>query len=340
MARRAAGNPGSKNSKTFSRNGESATDPTIIEILATPVEYVDSPEFTRPGAERRIFDDAPEVRRADVGWYRPLMDPNSTSTKAPTRHRDSIVLTAAEEQVIFLQYNYARFRVRSVQDSIKTARPGIRQRTELLRWYHIAQQLRHRIAEANLALVLAMSKRIRMGDMEFGDLISEGNMALLRSIDKFDIGRGFKFSTYACRAILKGFSRHGGKHLRYRQRFGATYDPEFERSNYPEERRAEDIRDSAEEVKQFVLENQAELTDVEREVIHHRFRIGPGDAAGLRHERPRTLAQVGRMIGLTKERVRQIQNKALGKLRLAVEESSLPAGERATFGSTWREQAG
>ncbi len=337
MARRAAGNPGSRNNPT---NGESTTDLTIAEILATPVDHVDSPEFTRPGAERRIFDDAPEVRRADVGWYRPLMDPNGTSTRTPTKHRDSVVLTAAEEKIIFLQYNYARFRVRRVQDTIKTDRPGIRQRTELLRWYAIAQQLRHSIAEVNLALVLAMSKRIRMGDMEFGDLISEGNMALLRSIDKFDIGRGFKFSTYACRAILKGFSRHGGKHLRYKQRFGATYDPEFERSNYPDERRVADLRESAEEVKQFVLENQADLTDVEREVLHHRFRIGPGDAAGLRHERPRTLAQVGRMIGLTKERVRQIQNKALGKLRLAVEESSLPTRERAAFGQKWRESAG
>jgi len=309
----------------------------LVEILGSEVDFVPSEHFERPGAERRIFDQAPEVRRADVGWYRPLMDPHATVTETPGRKRESIVLTAAEEQVVFLQFNYARYRVRRVQDRLKARRPGVRQRRELLRWYRVAQQLRHQIAEANLALVLAMSKRIRMGDMEFGDVISEGNMAVLRSIDKFDIGRGFKFSTYACRSILKAFSRHGSKHLRYRQRFGASYDPEFERSNYPEERRTGDIRERAEEVKQLVLENRAELTDVEREVIHHRFRIGPGDAAGLRHERPRTLAQVGRMIGLTKERVRQIQNKALGKLRLAAEESSLPYGERAGFRRNWRE---
>ncbi|MDP6311375.1 MAG: sigma factor-like helix-turn-helix DNA-binding protein, partial [Phycisphaerales bacterium] len=81
---------------------------------------------------------------------------------------------------------------------------------------------------------------------------------------------------------------------------------------------------SADEVKHLVLGNHADLTEVEREVIHHRFRIGPGEAAGLRYERPRTLAQVGKLIGLTKERVRQIQNKALRKLRFAVEERSLP----------------
>jgi len=309
----------------------------LAEILSAEVDFVQSDEFTKAGAEQRIFEKAPEVRRADVGWYRPLMDPYSTSNAQSGRKRESIVLTAAEERVIFLQYNYARFRVRQIQDRMRTDRPGVRQRADLLRWYREAQALRHHIAEANLALVLAMSKRIRMGDMEFSDLISEGNMALLRSIDKFDIGRGFKFSTYACRSILKAFSRYGSRHLRYQQRFGATYDAEFERSNYPEERRQDELRDRAEEVKMLVLENRAELTDVEREVIHHRFRIGPGDAAGIRHERPRTLAQVGRIIGLTKERVRQIQNKALGKLRLAAKESSLPYAERATFRQGWRE---
>jgi RNA polymerase primary sigma factor len=304
-------------------------DALVREILNTSVDYVDSEEFTRPGAERRLFDNADPVRQPDVTWYRPLMDPIGTSTAKTTRPKESVVLTAAEERIIFLQYNYARFRVRRMQDRIKSDRLGIRQRQELLRWYAEAQRLRHQIAESNLALVLAMSKRFRLGDMEFGDLISEGNMALLRSVDKFDVGRGFKFSTYSCRAILKAFSRHSGKHLRYRQRFGANYDPDFDRSNFPAERRAEELLDSADEVKHIVLGNHAALTDVEREVIHHRFRIGPGDAAGLRHERPRTLAQVGKLIGLTKERVRQIQNKALRKLRFAIEESSLPLRERA-----------
>ncbi len=343
MQERTAHSIGSENLPGGRTDTPAASEKALLdEILATPVEYVDSDEFRRARAERRLFDEAPDVRRADVAWYRPLMDPIGTSSRQPTqpKKRDSIVFTAAEERVIFLQYNYARFRVRRMQDRVKAKRPGPRQREELLLWYRIAQHLRHRIAEANLALVLAMSKRIRLGDMGFSDLISEGNMALMRSIDKFDVGRGFKFSTYACRAILKGFSRHGSKHLRYRQRFGASFDPEFERSNYPEERRREELRDSANEVKQFVLRNQADLTEVEREVIHHRFRIGPGEAAGLRYERPRTLAQVGKMIGLTKERVRQIQNKALGKLRLAVEESSLPSAERPAFRKGWRESVG
>merc|ERR1711879_833309 len=101
-------------------------------------------------------------------------------------------------------------------------------------WYRKSERIREQIAETNLALVLAMAKRTRMSEVDFSDLVSEGNMALLRAVDKFDVGRGFKFSTYACRAILKAFSRSGMKHTRYRQMFPADFDPKMERSDYME----------------------------------------------------------------------------------------------------------
>ena len=76
-----------------------------------------------------------------------------------------------------------------------------------------------------MPLVLAMVRRIRMPMVEFVDLISEGNKALLRSVEKFDVSRGFKFSTYACRAILKGFSRLATKTGSYRQHFSHGIRP-------------------------------------------------------------------------------------------------------------------
>ena len=311
--------------------------PSIDLLLHMKVEFVPSEEFERPGAKKRIMDDPPPLPIPDSGWYGPLMRPlgESLAGTKPLRERSSVVLSKAQEQVAFLQYNYARFRLHKAQTAVRTSRPGRRQEAQLHHWYRTQHQLRHLIAECNLALVLAMSKRINMGDMDYGELISEGNMALMRSIDKFDIGRGFKFSTYGCRAILKSFSRHGGKHLRYRQRFSIGLDPTLERSNYPQERRLQELQDSADEVRHLVLRNAANLSEVEQEVIHHRFRIGPGDAAGITHARPRTLAQVGKLIGLTKERVRQIQNKALRKLRMAIEESSLPLEQQEDFRQHW-----
>lgn len=159
-----------------------------------------------------------------------------------------------------------------------------------------------------------MAKRTRMSEVDFADLVSEGNMALLRSVDKFDCGRGFKFSTYACRAIIKAFSRQGIKFSKYRQRFPTDFDPALEKSNHLETLRATHERESADEVKHIVLTNRADLTDVERTVINHRFALETGA-----NQPPLTLEQVGQIIGVTKERVRQIQNKALEKLRLALE---------------------
>src|SRR5204863_1465331 len=215
----------------------------------------------------------------------------------------------------------ARFRVWKLQQEVwgsPSRKPTAEQAEQILAWYRRAEQVREQIAETNLALVLAMAKRTRMSEVDFADLVSEGNMALLRAVDEFDAGRGYKFSTYACRAILKAFSRQGMKLSKYRQRFPTDFDPKLERSNYLETKRATFERDAAEEVKRIVLDNRADLTSVERTVIEHRFGLESGDT-----EKPMTLEQVGQIIGVTKERVRQIQNKAMEKIRLELESKFL-----------------
>ena len=69
-------------------------------------------------------------------------------------------------------------------------KPTAEQADQLLHWHRKAERIREQIAETNLALVLAMAKRTRMSEVDFADLVSEGNMALLRAVDKFDAGRG------------------------------------------------------------------------------------------------------------------------------------------------------
>ena len=78
---------------------------------------------------------------------------------------------------------------------------------QVLEWHRRFEHFREYLVRTNLALVLAMAKRTRLGDVDFAEIVSEGNMALIRAVDKFNVDRGFKFSTYACRAILKAFSR-------------------------------------------------------------------------------------------------------------------------------------
>lgn len=295
----------------------------LRKILAKEMDYIDSEEFRKPNAEKTIYDDAPPVQRPDVSWYRPLMDDLAPSSSRSLKNAGTVLLTGAEERVLFLQYNYARFRVRELQKVVAGNEPTPEQAREVLKWYRTAVRYREQIAETNLALVLAMAKRTRMSEVDFADLVSEGNMALLRSVDKFDCGRGFKFSTYACRAILKAFSRQGMKLSKYRQRFPTDFDPALEKSNHLETLRRQHELESAEEVKHVVLNNDADLTDVEQTVIHHRFGIDLPE-----NQEPLTLEQVGQIIGVTKERVRQIQNKALEKIRLALEANAAEKAEQ------------
>jgi RNA polymerase primary sigma factor len=302
-----------KPSRPSRRAGDAAL---AAELLAEEIDFMDHPDFRKSGAERRIFADAPPVPRPSVTWYRPMMD----DIGAPTQRRhEGIVLTAAQERVIFMQFNYARYRMRRIQKALRGRAPSAEEVRELLRWHGVASRLRDQIAETNLALVLAMAKRVRLGEGEFADLIGEGNMALMRSVDKFDCGRGFKFSTYACRAILKAFSRHGIKVAKHRQRFPVEFDPALEQGEGVAAIRAEGERQDVAELREIVETNRADLSEVERAVVMHRFALEGSDQG-----RPPTLAQVGRLIGLTKERVRQIQNTALEKLRMAIEGSGAP----------------
>lgn len=303
-----------------------ADEKLLKAILAEPMDYIDHPDYHLPDAAERIYG-AAEITRPDVTWYRPLMDDfiaaRNRTVRTP-KSQSTVLLTGAQERVLFMKYNFARFSVSEIQKRAGTRALTLTEAREVLQWHGIASRYREQLAETNLALVLAMAKRVRISEIDFADLISEGNMALMRSVDKFDCGRGFKFSTYACRAILKAFSRHGIKVSTHRKRFGSEYDPTFEKSNHLETVRATHERECADEVRHIVTANKADLSEIELQVIAHRFGVA-GGALGVEADAAAanlTLEQVGQVIGVTKERVRQIQNKALEKIRAALAEAN------------------
>ncbi len=294
----------------------------LEEILAGKLDYVHDDLFEQRHAERRIFDEALEITKPDTSWYHPLMDNIEPTDLSRSGSSGTVLLSAAQERALFLQFNYCRYRVvKLCQTAPRRAMPLKRAR-EVLEWNRRAEAYRDQIAQTNLALVLAMAKRTRLSEVDFGDLVSEGNMALLRAIDKFDVSRGFKFSTYACRAILKAFSRMGVKSSKYRQVFPTDFDPKYEKSDFMETKRRLHEEDCVDEIRRIMADNRAELTDIETSVIEHRFGLGEARRED-RDASPLTLEQVGRIIGVTKERVRQIQNKALAKMRQTLEEDYL-----------------
>jgi RNA polymerase primary sigma factor len=234
-------------------------------------------------------------------------------------------LTREEEQVLFQRFNYCRYRLMRVLRRFRGSRLTLAAARETLRWDELAREARDAIVEANLGLVPTMIERSRITGVDFNELISEGHLALLRAVSKFDVSRGFKFSTYACRAILSSISRSVALSVRHRSVFPTEFDPDLQKSDDLERRRDVVESDCAEALNAILARNLALLTPAEKRVLHERFGVVFAD----RRARPvpaKTLREVADLFGLTKERVRQIQNKALDKLRTVLDDRVFATG--------------
>jgi len=283
-------------------------EPLLLENYA----FMDSSIFRRKNAEKELFTEDAERELPLTSWYQPTRDDAADLSAAPPQ-----LMKPAEERLMFLRYNFCKRRLRALQaqinkDGLTTARAK-----EFLEWHRKFEHFREYLVRTNLALVLAMAKRTRLGDVDFAEIVSEGNMALLRAVDKFSADRGFKFSTYACRAILKAFSRTAMKSTKHRTRFPVEFEPEMEKSDWADRRRDEIEDDCIDELKAIVDRNLADLSSVEQTVIRRRFNWQQAEESAM------TLEEVGKIIGVTKERVRQIQNRALAKIRTVMEDGVL-----------------
>jgi len=282
-------------------------------LLEENYAFMDSPIFRRKNIEAELFDFENEPQLPLVSWYQPTRDEavDQTISGAPQ------LMKGPEERLMFLRFNYSKLRLCKLQRLIKKAGLTRKRAEEFLFWHRRFEHFREYLVRTNLALVLAMAKRTRLGDVDFAEIVSEGNMALIRAVDKFNVDRGFKFSTYACRAILKAFSRTALKSSRHRTRFPVEFEPEMEKSDWTDRRRDAVEEDCIDELKAIVDRNLADLSQVEETVIRRRFNWKQEEEHAL------TLEEVGQIIGVTKERVRQIQNKALMKIRSVMEEGVL-----------------
>lgn len=328
---------------TESRNAARAASPGLKRLVpkvkapALPVLRKLSPA-EREILDRRLIETAEcvfnDAFRSDHEAFWLAQAPRPDQAHAHDRRYDEnefallssgpgIVLSVEEERRLFLSMNYCRYRVMRLLRKYAGRRLTLGATRELLHWEQAAQGIRAEIIRSNISLVLAMARRARIHGVELTDLVSEGNLALLRCVDKFDCARGFKFSTYACRAILSSFSRSAMKSARYRVQTPAQYDPSLEKSDFIERQREALAGDCVQGLKSILDQNLAELSGVEQRVLAARFHL---DDPAPSLSRGRTLEEVGSLLGVSKERVRQIQNKALEKLRATLDARLLTAG--------------
>jgi RNA polymerase primary sigma factor/RNA polymerase sigma factor len=225
------------------------------------------------------------------------------------------LLTREQEAHLFRKMNYLKYKAARLREELQPSRPKAALMEQIEKLYAAAVATKNEIIRANLRLVVSIAKRHVGSADNFFELVSDGNMSLIRAVEKFDYARGNKFSTYASWAIMKNFARTIPDEHRHRDRFRTSHTEVFvatedERSDQYEQESSQLQRESQVE---RILDR---LDDREQKIIVSRFGLERG-------EEPRTLKQVGAELGVTKERIRQIEARALNKLRKAAQEDRI-----------------
>jgi len=279
-------------------------------LLEAKLEAMDHPSFDDPKAVAEILAPMPD---APGGKSRKVKAPEGLPPYLADLY-DASLLTREQEAHLFRKMNFLKSQAIKLRDRIDPAKARPSDLDKLERLTNEALAVKNQIIKANLRLVVSIAKKHVGSSADFFELISDGNMALIRAVEKFDYARGNKFSTYASWAIMNRFARAIPEENHRRDRFVTGHEAMFE-SAADTRSDEHEIEFSVRRVRETVNGMLDKLDARERRVLESRYGLGGANE--------QTLEQLGRELGITKERVRQIESRAQDKLRKIAGEKAM-----------------
>lgn len=279
------------------------TEVRARRLKARPLHYIYNREFELPSADETILTDA-QAEEATPRYIRP---PKDLPPYLQELYRQPL-LSPEQERVLFRRYNYLKFKADRLRSRIDPLSVSPEQLDELQALLDAADRVKNDILRANLRLVVSIARRHVGRTPQFFETVSDGNLSLMRAVEKFDYSRGFKFSTYASWAIMRNYARTIPEQAYQSARLITGTDEVLSNAASRDESARDLVLDST---RQLIQRGLAILSDRERDVVVRHYGLEGNNS-------PQTLDQIGQLFGVTKERIRQIERKAIAKLQAAL----------------------
>ncbi|MDB4807637.1 sigma-70 family RNA polymerase sigma factor [bacterium] len=298
-----------------------SSDPTHLKKIAQKwlqreLGFIGNPQFSVPRTGREIFAEelglTPKCSEAGTAEVR---NGGVNLPLAAARLCEAPLLTQKQEELLFKRMNFLLYHASINRASLSVVPPS----TELIelieRLVALSEWHRDRILEANLRLVFSIVKKYVSANNTFDDLLSDGIVGLIRAVEKFDYGYGFRFSTFATQVVRRTTCRMVMVNQQDRQKVSSgLQDLDLEisdegRSSAISEKRWHELRS----ILAVMLDG---LDRRERFIVRARFSMGS-------HRKVHTLQSLANRLGISKERVRQLEHRAIDKLRAMAGETQL-----------------
>jgi RNA polymerase primary sigma factor len=278
-------------------------------LLTLPLDYIYHASFDDPALEGEILGPMPQQDEFEANRRQMRVPKDAPPELAPLYEMP--LLTREQEGHLFRKMNFLKHRAHQLRLLLDPARARTQELDRIEHLQDQANDVKEQLINCNMRLVVSIAKRHVAQADNFFELLSDGNVSLIRAVEKFDYSRGNKFSTYASWAIMKNFARSIPEEKHRRERYVTGHEELFEVA--PDMRTDEqECLASAEQATHKVNRLLALLDPREREII--RMRAGlDNNSEGM------TLEKIGEKLGITKERVRQLNVRAMKKMRSLAE---------------------